>query len=36
MLRLDGTNGLRLVVYTAATPADGKKIEALLARGSSS
>ena len=34
-LAVDGTNGLGLVVYTAATPADGKKIEALLSRGSS-
>ena len=34
-LAVDGTNGLGLVIYTAATPADGKKIEALLSRGSS-
>jgi transcriptional regulator with XRE-family HTH domain len=35
-LAVDGTNGLGLVVYTAATPADEKKIEALLSRGASS
>ena len=35
-LAVDGTNGLGLVIYTAATPADGKKIQALLSPGASS
>ena len=35
-LAVDGTNGLGLVVYTAATPADARKIEDLLARDASS
>jgi hypothetical protein len=34
-LSVDGTSGLGLVVYTAATPADAKKIESLLSRASS-
>ena len=32
-LSVDGANGLGLVVYTAATPADARAIEELLSRG---